>query len=191
MKEFTIKYNVKLKNDNIELEFKVNENEFETTIEKLQNKYIPFISNIKNKSIKYKNNSSKKKSSIANNDKKKLNSDCDRIELNIDDTKLMEWNKFYTNNIKPKEYKSYEKVTMLLYWIKINNIDIKVNKNTIFTFFFKTGDKVSFGVRDAINNAQREGSAYIKKDATNGFILDVKGDELAIKLLNENNEENA
>ena len=147
MKEFTIKYNVKLKNDNIELEFKVNENEFETTIEKLQNEYIPFISNTKNKPIKSKNNSSKKKSSIANNDKKKLNSDCDRIELNIDDTKLMEWNKFYTNNIKPKEYKSYEKVTMLLYWIKINNIDIKVNKNTIFTFFFKTGDKVSFGVR--------------------------------------------
>lgn len=35
MKEFTIKYNMKLKNDNIKLEFKVNENEFETTIEKL------------------------------------------------------------------------------------------------------------------------------------------------------------
>ena len=189
MKEFTIKYNMKLKGDNIELEFKGSgEEEFKTTIEKLKGEYISFISNTKNKP---KNNTSKKKSNITNNDKKKLNSDCRKIELNIDDTKLIDWNKFYTNNIKPKEYKSYEKVIMLLYWIKINKIDIKVKKNTIFTFFFKTGDKVSFSVKDAINNAQREGSAYIKKDATNGFILDVKGDELVIKLLKENNEENA
>lgn len=76
---------------------------------------------------------------------------------------------------------------MLLYWIRINKIDIKVNKNTIFTLFFGTGDKVLFSVKDAINNAQREGNAYIKNDDTNGFMLDWKGEELATKLLDENN----
>lgn len=192
MKDFTIKCSMKLGKVNIELEFKGNnEEEFKTTVEKLKEEYIPFISNTKNKPIKSKNNSSKKKSNITNNYKKKLNSDCSRIKLNIDDTKLREWNKFYTDNIKPKKYKSYEKVTMLLYWIRINKIDIKVNKNTIFTLFFGTGDKVLFSVKDAINNAQREGNAYIKNDDTNGFMLDWKGEELATKLLNDSNEENA
>ena len=132
MKEFTIKYSMKLKGNNIELEFKGSgEEEFKTTIEKLKEEYIPFISNTKNKPIKTKNNSSKKKSSVSNNkkkDNKNQNTDCKKVELNLDKDMEENLHNFYNLYIKNSKLEAYKKILLLFYWLKDNDIDKKIKK---------------------------------------------------------------
>ena len=120
---------MKLKSDNIELEFKVsNEDEFKTTIEKLKEEYIPFISNANRKPIKSKNNSPKKKS-IINNSKKKdnknQNTDCKRVELNLNKDMEQDLHNFYNLYIKNSKLEAYKKILLLFYWLKDNDIGKK------------------------------------------------------------------
>lgn len=193
MKEFTIKYNMKLKNDNIELEFKVNENEFETTIEKLQNEYIPFISNTKNKPIKTKNNSSKKKSSVSNNkkkDNKNQNTDCKKVELNLNKNMEENLHNFYNLYIKNSKLDAYKKILLLFYWLKDNDIGKKINKHIIYSILFIVSDKIDFGIEDNIQNCKRRGRAYINNNKDKGFYITISGIKLSEDII-KNNKENA
>ena len=194
MKEFTIKYNMKLKNNNIELEFKVsNEEEFKTTIEKLKEEYIPFISNIKNEPSKSKNNISKKKSNIYNNDKKKDNKNqkggYKRVKLNLNDKLDKDLDDFYNFHIKNGNLQPYKKILLLLYWLKDNDIGEKIDKHIIYSILYKVGDKVDFNIENTIHNCKRLGKAYIDYDKEKGFYIATQGIKKIEDILN--NKENA
>lgn len=194
MKDFTIKYSIKLGKANIELEFKGNnEEEFKSTVEKLKEEYIPFISNTKNKPVKSKNNTSKKKSGVSNDkkkDNKNPNADCKRVELNLNKDMEENLHNFYNSYIKNSKLEAYKKILLLFYWLKDNDIGKKINKHIIYSLLFIVSDKIDFGIEDNIQNCKRRGRAYIDSNKDKGFYITMSGIKLSENIINEN-EENA
>lgn len=188
MSEFRLTYKV----GNFEMELKGEEKDFIETFNRFENDYLPvLVKNINTNQIisnrtVVKKSDKKSKENKKNKENKNLNKDCKKVKLDITESQLKDWINFYNNNIG-KTTKSYEKISLLLYWLKYNLKDSnigKITQNTIYSFFFKTGNKVEFVIKDGLANAQREGNAYISRTKDEGDVLEPNGEDLVSNILN-------
>ena len=125
---------------------------------------------------------------VKKKDNKNQNTDCKRVELNLNKDTEEDLHNFYNLYIKNSKLEAYKKILLLFYWLKDNDIGKKINKNIIYSLLFIVSDKIDFGIEDNIQNCKRRGRAYIDSNKDKGFYITMSGIKLSENIINENKE---